>query len=72
MRMAVKWRVKLNDNKAVLVSLFDKPIVIYHHLAPYVKKVKYFGVILDARLRWKASEERKWSLYSSTLKSVGC
>ena len=54
----VKWRIKLNESKSMHVNFTNKnirhlPIYISGTQVPYTNQAKYFGMSLDAKLRWK-------------------
>jgi hypothetical protein len=53
-----KWRIELNESKSVHVDFTNKritqwPIYINGTQIPYANTVKYFGMTLGIKLRWK-------------------
>lgn len=58
------WRIKLNETKSTHITFSYKrivpyPVVVNNQILPHAKEVKYLGMTLDARLRWKAHVKKK-------------
>jgi hypothetical protein len=59
-----KWRMKLNESKSVHIDFTNnkirqQPISINGTKVPYANTPKYFGMTLDAKLRWKEHIKKK-------------
>jgi len=53
-----QWRIKLNEAKSTHINFTNKkvdplPITINSKTVPYKKTVKYLGMTLDVKLKWK-------------------
>jgi hypothetical protein len=59
-----KWLIKLNEAKLVHVYFTNKrcqhiPITINDKVIAHLNTVKYLGMMLDTKLRWKAHVKKK-------------
>ena len=59
------WKLKLNEQKSTHINFTNKnirnfpPVTINGTIIPYETNVKYLGMTLDARLRWKVHVKKK-------------
>ena len=74
-----KWLIRLNEAKSVHVDFTNKrcqhiPITINDKVTPHSITAKYLGMMLDAKLRWKARVKKiceQWNKISENVLAHG-